>query len=107
MDVENGDQSLKISSISDNQIPQTGGKKIILLCENIRSKDIAVVFYDGSGDETKRIVVKPDYIHHHCSIVLYSTPSMLPYNQVKNKIYVSLMRPSDGRFGPAIEMSIV
>ena len=107
MDLENGDQSLKISSASDNQIPQTGGKKIIFLCENIRSKDIVVVFDDGSGDKTKRTVVKPDYIHHHCSIVLYSTPSMIPYNQVNNKIFVSLMRTSDGRFGPAMEMNVV
>ena len=107
MNTENGDESLKISNASDTSIPVEGGKKLILLCNNIRKEDIAIVFDDGSGDPMRRIVVKPSYIHHHCAVVLYSPPSMFRQNLVKGRVFVSLMRPSDGSVGPAIEMQFV
>eukprot|EP00092_Neocalanus_flemingeri_P002506 GFUD01002682.1.p1 GENE.GFUD01002682.1~~GFUD01002682.1.p1 ORF type:complete len:303 (+),score=89.17 GFUD01002682.1:196-1104(+) len=100
---------LKIKSISDIFTPVAGGKKMIILCEKINPDDIAVRFYDGDLGNPWQAMVQPSLVHKDCALVL-RTPQFVDGCAVVEtirKVFVTLVRPSDGMSSEPVEMFYV
>ena len=114
------DDDLKIVEISDIFTPIEGGKKMIILCQKVSADNITVHFSTGEIVKPWQAVVHPDLVHHGCAIVLY-TPAyegsaIQEYDvgeeysarvEIIRKVFVSLVRPSDGMFSKHVEMFYV
>ncbi|XP_031630227.1 embryonic polarity protein dorsal-like [Contarinia nasturtii] len=94
---------LKITEISSQKAPVTGGKQIILLCDKVKREDISVVFYEEDADRNQIWREEIQYKNsttmkvHHQYAISFKTPRYDRFDfGGTRRTFIQLCRPSDG-----------
>lgn len=102
---------LVIHDISDNTSPTVGGKKVMLFCEKVVKTDIQIRFFKENGNNFVEWEAWGKFARtnvHRQLAISFKTPPYIT-NDIDNpvKVFIQLVRPSDGRRSEPLEFQYV
>ena len=87
---------MELIDASDNTAPIEGGKKLIVICKNIKKNDVRVSFkYKNQSDETKVLHGELTGVGvHNDSAIVFQTPALIDAKMHHGRVHVSTGFPN-------------